>query len=114
MLDHFKMSEFECHCCGEVKMNPSFLSRLDAARGVAKIPFVITSGYRCDRHDKEVGGKGNHPQGTAADIACKDSPSRYLILTSLLALGFSRIGIGRDFIHVDQTTGHPHQVIWLY
>ena len=85
---------------------------LDHARGYAGIPFVITSGYRCPEHDRAVGGKGNHPTGKAADIRCATGPERLAILEGLIRTGFKRIGIGRDFIHVDSMD--RVESIWLY
>ena len=50
-LRHFKKSEFTCKCgCGETVISNELLSSLDKAREFAKIPFVISSGYRCENH----------------------------------------------------------------
>ena len=51
-------------------MDKNFLQKLDRARDVAGVPFIITSAYRCEQHNKNVGGKPNsaHLRGYAVDI----------------------------------------------
>ena len=46
ILKYFKLSEFNCPFLQDQKMNFTFLEKLDYARGLAEIPFKITSGYR--------------------------------------------------------------------
>ena len=114
--------EFNCPCCGKNKMNESFLATLTDAREYCRIPFMINSGYRCEKHNKKVGGKPNstHTVGAAADIHCTESRQRALILCGLLEAGFSRIGIAKTFIHVDMADRlegddkKVEAVFWLY
>ncbi len=115
-LKHFKISEFKCPCCGEVNMDMNFLLMLDAARENAGIPFKITSGFRCKKHNKEVGGKSDsaHLTGHAADIFTHSSSDRFKIVKALLGVGFRRIGIAHNFIHVDNDSSKHWGVIWLY
>jgi hypothetical protein len=91
-----------------------FVEQLDEARELALVPFVINSGYRCESHDAALGGKGNHTTGWATDIKCETSRERLRIVKALLEVGFDRIGVGKTFIHVDDVTGRPPEVIWLY
>lgn len=100
---HFKLSEFACRCCGENKISPLLVEKLDTARAIAKTPFVITSGYRCPKHNEAVGGVSNskHLEGLAADILTSDSKARYKILSSLLAAGFTSMILYKHFIHVE-------------
>ena len=111
---YFKLDEFKCNHCGENKIDPDFVSKLDSARGMAGVPFVITSGYRCIPYDLTLGGKRNHTTGLAADIAVPDDRSRYFIIKYLLLCGFARIGVGPDFIHVDMNPQHNLCRIWGY
>ena len=114
--------EFNCPCCGKNEMNESFLGTLTDAREYCRTPFMINSGYRCEKHNKKVGGKPNstHTVGAAADIHCTESRQRALILCGLLEAGFSRIGIAKTFIHVDMADrleGDDQKVeavFWLY
>lgn len=109
------MSEFACPCCGRVELDATFVLKLDLAREIAGVPFVITSGYRCPAHNAEVGGvkQSAHMAGLAADIACPDSVTRLKILRGLIVAGFRRIGIGKNFVHCDVDTSKPNNV-WLY
>jgi len=114
------IDEFKCKCgCGENGVDIHFLQRLNEARDLVDstgVVFIIESGYRCKKHNKEVGGVDNsaHTKGLAADIRCTDSRTRYFMLEALLAVGFSRIGIGKNFIHVDADSSKPNNVIWTY
>lgn len=106
-LKYFKRSEFACPTdsdSGE-NMDAAFLQRLDRARGKANTPFKINSGYRSPAHNKAVGGVKNSSHMNipcnAADIAVKDSKQRFIILVALMSEGFTRFGIGKNFIHVD-------------
>lgn len=100
---YFKYEEFRCPCCGENDISLELIARLDAARGIAGIPFIITSSYRCEKHNKEVGGveKSSHLKGLAADIAYKDARELFLIIKGLMFAGFTRMHIGPAYIHVD-------------
>lgn len=100
-LVNFKPNEFE----KPEKMDFLFLLKLDAARKIAKIPFVISSSYR-------QGDPNSHGRGLAVDIKCSDSPSRFKIVSSLLSVGFNRVGIYDKHIHVDSDTTLPQNVMW--
>lgn len=94
--------ELACKCCGKCCMNQNFLNKLAYARRSANIPFPINSGYRCPKHNKEVGSTSqNHIMGHAVDIATKDSYTKMMIVASLIRAGFRRFGIYRTFVHVD-------------
>ena len=112
----FKFEAFECSCCRGNKTSPELIRMLDRARELAGIPFYVNSGYRCPKHNREEGGKStsSHLKGLAADIRCNDSSSRFLIIESLLKVGFTRIGQGSNFIHCDIDVDKVGDVIWLY
>lgn len=69
---HFKLKEFQCNCCGTVKIHPMLLEALERLRELWGNPIVITSGYRCEKHNTEVGGakESRHMKGFAADVVC--------------------------------------------
>jgi len=115
-LRHFTRSEFDCRCCGRNDMKQDFLLKLDLARDAAGVPFRINSGFRCKKHNAAEGGTkmSSHLRGLAADIAAENSPIRFKILMGLIMAGFTRIGIGPDFIHVDDDPEKPPRVAWLY
>ncbi|HDZ68906.1 MAG TPA: peptidase M15 [Phycisphaerales bacterium] len=117
--EHFNYSEFDqprLPGSGNSFMHNSFLEMLDDAREIAQVPFVITSGYRTLKYNVKIGGTVNssHCKGFAADIAVQGSKSRCKILRGLILAGFTRIGIGTDFIHADNDPGKPGEVTWLY
>lgn len=116
-MQYFRTSEFRCKCgCGTTVVETELLDRLEIARGIAGIPFVVTSGYRCPAHNERVGGKSNsaHVKGLAADIRTHSSGDRYVIMLALLDAGFTRIGVARSFIHVDCDKSLPQNVMWEY
>ena len=115
-MKHFKVEEFACTHCDDVSMDQTFLNMIDIAREEAGVPFKITSGYRCPEHNKAVGGVSDsaHVGGYAADIACSSGSARYKIIAALLKVGFNRVGVSKNFIHVDCDPGKPSQVIWTY
>ncbi len=111
----FKKKEFNCRCCGASNISVNLVLKLDLARELAETPFVITSGYRCPKHNQEVGGVKDsaHVFGLAVDIAVPDNVARLNILRGLIIAGFRRIGIGKDFIHADIDKTKPNN-LWLY
>jgi zinc D-Ala-D-Ala carboxypeptidase len=115
-LENFKLSEFDSpdQLGSGSKMNPDFLERLDKARAIAGIPFKINSGYRTEAHNKKVGGEPNsaHTKGFAADIAYSGGSNGYKILTALMQVGFTRLGIYKTWIHCDSDPSLPSKVIW--
>lgn len=112
-LKYFSIDEFKCKCCGKVFMNATFLAMLDNAREFAEVPFIITSGYRCEKHNAEIGSTSkNHTSGRAADIACSDGPTRIKIIAGLIRAGFRRIGVAKTFIHCDSVDSI--ESMWLY
>lgn len=115
-MRYFKTDEFNCPCCNKNEMDKEFLELLDNARGYADISFVVSSGYRCNLHNKEVGGSesSSHLKGLAVDLLSVGSTQRYKILTGLTVAGFTRIGIGDSFIHADRDGSKAQKVAWLY
>jgi hypothetical protein len=113
---YFDSEEFACKCgCGYAHPQPVLIGLLDMARMKAQIPFFIDSGCRCAKHNAEEGGKQNsaHLRGYAADIRAPGSVERYKVISSAIFAGFHRVGIGKDFVHVDCDPDLPAEVIWL-
>ena len=75
-MKYFKKQEFQCHCgCGmppEARQNIEALvaNVLDPVRDEYGKPIFVNSGYRCEKHNKAVGGvpRSQHMVGEAADI----------------------------------------------
>ena len=117
MTKHFPDYELECNCgCGLMNMREDTMVRVEIARVRAGLPFGVNSASRCPVHNKAEGGKdtSSHLEGYALDIAVTSSRARFEILQSLIAVGFTRIGIGKNFIHVDDDPTKAPNVTWLY
>tara|TARA_X000001382_G_scaffold107031_1_gene82588 strand:- start:19 stop:372 length:354 start_codon:yes stop_codon:yes gene_type:complete len=99
-----------------MNMDSNFILMLDNAREIAGIPFEINSGYRTIEHNQKVGGKkdSSHLSGKAADISVSDSVQRWIIINSLIKVGFNRIGVAKTFIHVDSDDKKDPNIIWTY
>jgi hypothetical protein len=122
-LKYFKRKEFACPCCGKSKMKTEFLIALDKARMCSNTSYKLNSGWRCQKHNdslKHSKPNSSHIDGIAVDIACNGSRERALIIGGLLEAGFSRIGIGKTFIHADLAdrlggeNTKDEAVFWLY
>ena len=87
-------------------MSPSLLQKLDYARTIAGIPFVITSHIRKDNPES------SHYRGLAVDSQAVHSRVRYVILKSLVTAGFTRIGVYPKHIHADVDNSKDLRVIW--
>jgi zinc D-Ala-D-Ala carboxypeptidase len=100
----------------EVKgLNIEFVDLLDRARRISGVPYLITSGKRTVEDNEQVGGakESSHLLGVAVDLRCHDSVTRFKILKGLVAVGFCRIGIYQNHIHVDNALSFPQGVVWL-
>ncbi len=73
MAKYFDSSEFACKHCGQLPrlgMDSRLLEVLDKLREKLGEPLVISSGYRCPTHNRNIGGASEsyHTRGMAADI----------------------------------------------
>ncbi len=101
---HFKLSEFACPCCKRVMLHPKLLGKLIELRKILERPVYITSGYRCPKYNRQVGGIVNsyHLIGLAVDIKVKDI-SLIDLLEICEEIGFPGIGFyeKKNFLHLD-------------
>lgn len=102
---YFPKEEFDrctppCHISD---MHEFFMRRLDTARDIAEIPFILTSAYRSVDYELQQGrdGTSTHTKGLAVDIAYKHPTEAFKIVDALMAVGFSRIILYKSWIHVD-------------
>ena len=117
-MRYFNYSEFDSpdvQGSGQL-MNNKLLMMLDQVRDKFDKPIHINSGFRTPAHNESVGGKENssHLKGLAVDIACNNSKDRFDLINCLLDVGFSRIGVANNFIHVDIDPDKVQNVIWKY
>ena len=80
-MKYFSLNEFRCKCCKELPADAWMyvehlvINVLDPVRGLFGKPIKVNSGYRCEMHNKKVGGaaKSQHLTGQAADICAERS-----------------------------------------
>lgn len=96
-------------------MDEALMRRLDALRDKLGYPLVVSSGFRSRRHNLKVGGAPDsaHCLGLAVDLLCGSDDRRYSLISSALALGFTRVGIYPSHLHLDLRLDKPQQVIWV-
>lgn len=91
-MKHFSERELRCKCCGQlppsVRENITSLvdNVLDPVRDQLGEPIYVTSGYRCPKHNAEVGGVPNsqHMRCEACDIHA-GNPAENLKLAKIIA-----------------------------
>ena len=98
------------------RMQQSTLDLLIACRELANIPFIITSGFRTRSHNRRVGGvnSSSHTRGYAVDIRCRNSRDCFKIIDAALEVGFNRIGVSNNFVHLDNDPDKTTNVLWTY
>ena len=138
-MKNFKIQEFECRCgCqmpAEVRQNIEALVAevLDPVRDEYGKPIYVNSGYRCEKHNKAVGGvpRSQHLVGQAADISLRltayglqdelmrlvriiVSQGRFdqlIIYPAFLHVSYKRSGVNRHKVLRKTATGYavvPH------
>lgn len=108
LAPNFFDDEFKCKCCGKLPprgMKTLLIVLLQRLRDAVGKPLIINSGYRCPKHNKEVGGAthSQHVLGTAADVKVPPGLTVPQLAQIAAEVGFDGIGryIRQGFIHVD-------------
>jgi uncharacterized protein YcbK (DUF882 family) len=119
------LSRLQCQCCKVNKMKISTMDRLNRLRHKTGIPLIVTSGYRCPKHNEEVsatGRTGPHTTGHAVDLLVFGDRA-YIILKYAALFGFTGIGLDQKgthkerFIHLDDIDGDDNFIrpwLWTY
>ena len=118
LTKNFSKIEFACKCgCGFDDINPELVFKLQEIRDHFENPIIISSGCRCEIHNKSQGGApaSAHLKGRAADILSVNEKHRFALLKPILQM-FDRIGINKRFIHVDieRPPAKGTDIVWLY
>ena len=118
MKEFFVAEDFACPCCGQNLIDSEVVCKLNVAFNAMKDRFEdltahVTSGYRCEKHNKAVGGARHslHTMGLAADTIVA-SPSEdpnlllrhwfiCLIQAGFTGVGQTRKGVGGVAMHAD-------------
>lgn len=104
-IKHFKKSEFKCKCgkCGGFPVDPKekLLLAAEKVRTNFGKPVFVTSGVRCEAHNKNVGGVSNsrHLSGKAMDFSISGM-SAALVLPYVQSLPEIRYAYAIDSQHV--------------
>lgn len=110
---NFTSNEFDCkgtNCCTTTKIDGKLVEYLQKIRDHFGKPVTITSGYRCETHNKKIGGatRSYHSLGQAADIVVSGVSSRevakYAESIGILGIGLYETSKDGYFTHVDTRT----------
>ena len=99
---NFTAQEFACKCCGEMMIDQRLIGKLELLRAEFGKPIIITSGYRCPKYNKEVGGavRSQHLSGKAVDVKVRGiSPTK--VAKSAKKVGFSFVKVYSSWTHID-------------
>lgn len=102
---NFKSTEFDCKgkgCCSKTPLDIELIGYAQVIRNYFNKPVTINSGYRCQKHNKSVGGAKNsrHTQGMAADVVVKGvKPIKVAQFAE--TIGIRGIGLYDTFVHID-------------
>ena len=105
--------EFDCHgqgCCSTTIIDEKLVEYVQRIRDHFGRPVTITSSYRCEVHNRRVGGatKSYHMRGQAADIVVQGVSSRevakYAESIGILGIGLYETSKDGYFTHIDTRT----------
>jgi len=105
LAKHFAAEELACGCdrdeCRAVVVHWRLIRLLSRMREQIGQPLYVTSGYRCPKYNRDVGGarESLHLAGMAADVQASIEP-RHLAAVAL-ACGAGGIGVYPRHVHVD-------------
>ena len=108
LATNFKLTEFDCKgrgCCAFTLVDEKLVEYLQQIREYFNAPVIINSGYRCPKHNSNVGGaaQSQHMKGKAADIVVKGVSPRQ-VAAFAEKIGVNGIGIYSTFTHIDTRT----------
>lgn len=114
LTKNFYRDEFACPCCGVATIDIQLVKKLQELRELFGRAITVTSGYRCTKHNQEVGGDkfSSHLDGLAADLYCRDSWKRWDLIENAMKL-FQRVGVYDGWIHVDIDNTKPKKTLWV-
>lgn len=116
--DYFSSSEFHCKCkyrdCKETQISEELVKALEELRDLTG-PLFITSGFRCGKHNTDIGGVGGsqHLEGKACDIYSQKHDTKKLAQFAEQIEDFENggIGVAHNFVHVDI---RGYKIRWTY
>jgi uncharacterized protein YcbK (DUF882 family) len=113
--ENFSREEFACGCkCGFDAVDVELVAVLEDVRAHYGKAVTITSGCRCESHNKSVGGapRSKHVKGIAADIRVADvDPHEVYKYLDKKYEGRYGLGDANTFTHIDVRDGAAR---WTY
>ena len=113
LSENFKAYEFDCNgsgCCAETKIDDKLVRHLQNIRNHFGAKVLLSSGYRCEKHNKQVknaAAKSRHVSGMAADIKVQGvapaEVAKYAESIGVLGIGLYE-GSDGSFVHIDTRT----------
>ncbi len=113
--EHFLYSDFICPCCDRIKIVPGLYQHIALMEQMAELSgreILVTSGYRCKRHNREIGGApGSWHLLFATDITVDGGDETALseLYNMAVDIGFGGIGLYETHLHLDL---RPDSVHW--
>lgn len=113
---NFNRNEFACRCTrscgGSAPVDPRLVAGLQALRDMVGKPLTISSGFRCKRHNRAIGGAKDslHTVAMAADVLVPEgwTPGAFAELAeSIDVFRTGGIGVYPTWVHVDVRTTGP-------
>ncbi len=130
ITEHFDYDEewIRCKCCDALKITDRFFQHMEKLEGMrVELDFglKVTSGYRCPKHNREVGGADESQHLIfATDLEPILHEGEEHLLHARVALisamapdyDFTGIGTGTGFVHIDMrhTQASRPVIRWTY
>ena len=103
LTSNFNLEEFSCPCCSRVSADFRLVTGLQELREILNKPILVNSAFRCDNHNRSVGGavNSNHMTGTAADIIVPGIEPLDLLVIAESTVWLNGFGVAERYLHVD-------------
>ena len=117
LTKNFSREELACPHCGKCEMDAEFLQVIQDLRDYCGFALTINSGYRCEDHNKRVGGvrASDHKNGRAVDIDLSSLTRTHRDIL-MYRIGsdprITGIGLGQNYIHISMRPGK--RAMWKY
>lgn len=115
---HFSEAEFQrCNPpCHSSDMSAAFMKRLERFREIVACPVYLNSAFRSSSWEISRGrsGSSRHTFGRAVDIRCTSNRERLKFIRAAIECGFNGIGLGYNYIHLDDRDECNNPCMWLY
>lgn len=106
-IENFTENELKCRCgCGRLNYDNEFLIRVQAFRYILKMAMTVTSGGRCVKHNRAVGGEPTSchecetKKATALDFTCNNLEQAYNLACSCGLFNEVIYYVNKRFIHL--------------